>query len=54
MQSHISRKSDFKKRYHDGPDYSEAETSGINLTNFGTEVNPAKYQQNSQGISVGN
>ena len=49
MQSHISDKSDFKKRYHDGPDYSEAETSGIILTNFGTEVNPAEYQQNSQG-----
>ena len=49
MQSHISEKSDFKKRYHDGPDYSEAETSGINLTNFHTEVNPVQYQQNSQG-----
>ena len=49
MQSHISDKSDFKKRYHDGPDYSEAETSGINLTNFNTEVNPVEYQQNSQG-----
>ena len=49
MQSHISDKSDFKKRYHDGPDYSEAETSGINLTHFDTEVNPAEYQQNSQG-----
>ncbi len=49
MQSHISDKSDFKKKYHDGPDYSEAETSGIILTNFGTEVNPAECQQNSQG-----
>ncbi len=49
MQSHISEKSDFKKRYHDGPEYAEAETSAINLTNFGTEVNPAEYQQNSQG-----
>ncbi len=49
MQSHISDKSDFKKKYHDGPDYSEAETSGINLTNFGTAVNPVEYQQNSQG-----
>ena len=48
MQSHISDKSDFKKRYHDGPDYSEAETSGINLTNFGTAVNTVEYQQNSQ------
>jgi len=49
MQSHISEKSDFKKRYHDGPDYNEAETSAINLTNFGTEVNTAQYLQNSQG-----
>jgi len=49
MQSHISEKSDFKKRYHDGPEYNEAETSAINLTNFATEVNPVEYQQNSQG-----
>ena len=49
MQSHISDKSDFKKKYRDGPDYSEAETSGINLTNFGTAVNTVEYQQNSQG-----
>ncbi len=49
MHLHISEKSDFKKRYHDGPDYSEAETSAINLTNFGTEINTAEYQQNSQG-----
>jgi hypothetical protein len=48
MHTHISEKSDFKKRYHDGPDYNEHETSAINLTNFGTEVNPAEYQQNSQ------
>ncbi len=47
MHSHISEKSDLKKKYHDGPEYSEAETSGINLTNFATQVNPAKYQQNS-------
>jgi hypothetical protein len=47
MHSHISEKSDFKKKYHDGPEYSEAETSGINLTNFATQVNTAKYQQNS-------
>jgi hypothetical protein len=47
MHSHISEKSDFKKRYHDGPDYSEAETSAINLTNFATAVNTVKYQQNS-------
>ncbi len=49
MQSHISEKSDFKKRYHDGPEYNEAETCAINLTNFATEVNTAEYQQNSQG-----
>jgi len=49
MHTHISEKSDFKKKYHDGPEYNEHETSAINLTNFGTEVNPAEYQQNSQG-----
>jgi len=49
MHTHISEKSDFKKRYHDGPEYSEAETSAINLTNFATEVNTIEYQQNSQG-----
>ena len=48
MHTHISEKSDFKKRYHDGPEYNEHETSAINLTNFGTEVNTAEYQQNSQ------
>ena len=48
MHVHISEKSYFKKRYHDGPDYNEPETSAINLTNFGTEVNTAEYQQNSQ------
>ncbi len=47
MHTHISEKSDFKKRYHDGPDYNEHETSAINLTNFATEVNTVKYQQNS-------
>ncbi len=49
MHVHISEKSDFKKRYHDGPDYNEHETSAINLTHFATEVNTAEYQQNSQG-----
>ena len=49
MHTHISEKSDFKKKYHNGPEYSEHETSAINLTNFGTELNTAKYQQNSQG-----
>jgi len=49
MHSHISEHSDFKKKYHDGPDYNEYETSGINLTNFTTEVHTVEYQQNSQG-----
>ncbi len=50
MHVHISEKSDFKKKYHDGPEYSEAETSVINLTTFGTEVNTAEYQQNSKAL----
>ncbi len=49
MHTNISEKSDFKKRYHDGPDYNEHETSAINLTNFVTEINTVGYQQNSQG-----
>lgn len=49
MHSNISEHSDFKKKYHDGPDYNEYETSGINLTNFTTEINTVEYQQNSQG-----
>ena len=32
MNTRISEKSDFKKRYHDGPDYNEHETNAINLT----------------------
>ena len=48
MHSHISEKSDFKKRYDHGPDYDEYETSGINLTNFVTEIHTVGYQQNSQ------
>jgi len=48
MHSHISDKSDFKKRYLDGPDYNEHETSAINLTNFVTEINTVEYQQNSR------
>ena len=47
MHSYISDKSDFKKRYLDGPDYNEHETSAINLTNFATEINTVEYQQNS-------
>ncbi len=49
MHTHISEKSDFKKRYHDGPDYTKHETSAINLTNFTTEINTLEYQQNSKG-----
>ena len=49
MHAHISDKSDFKKKYLDGPDYNEHETSAINLTNFTTEVHTVEYQQNSQG-----
>jgi len=49
MHANISEKSDFKKKYHDGPDYNEDETSPINLTNFVTEINTVEYQQNSQG-----
>lgn len=48
MHTHISDKSDFKKRYLDGPDYDEHETSAINLTNFVTEINTVEYQQNSR------
>ena len=49
MHTHISDKSDFKGKYHDGPDYNEHETSAINLTKITTEVNTVEYQQNSQG-----
>ena len=49
MHTHISDKSDFKKKYLDGPDYNEHETSPINLTNFVTEINTVEYQQNSSG-----
>ena len=45
----VTEKSDFKKKYHDGPEYNEHETSAINLTNIATEVNTVEYQQNSQG-----
>ncbi|WP_297443723.1 hypothetical protein [Nitrosopumilus sp.] len=48
MHVHISEKSDFKKKYHDGPEYNEHETSAINLTNFATEIHTIGYQQNSQ------
>ncbi|MCH9658493.1 hypothetical protein K0U27_07350 [archaeon] len=49
MHANISEKSDFKQRYHDGPDYDEKETSAINLTNFVTEINTVEYLPNSKG-----
>ncbi len=49
MHTHISDKSDFKEKYHDGPDYNKYETSAINLTNFTTEINTLEYQQNPKG-----
>jgi hypothetical protein len=49
MHTHISDKSDFKKNYHDGPDYNAHETSAINLTTFATEIHTVEYQQNSKG-----
>ena len=48
IHAHISDQSDFKKKYRDGPEYSEHETCAINLTKFATEINTAGYQQNSQ------
>ena len=48
MHTNISDKSDFKEKYRDGPDFDKHETSAINLTNIATEINTAKYQQNSQ------
>ena len=49
LHAHIDKKSDFKKKYCDGPDYDHNETSGINLTNSVTEINQVEYQQNSLG-----
>ena len=49
LHANIENKSNFKKKYCDGPDYNGAETSGINLTNFVTEINTVEYQQNSSG-----
>jgi len=49
LHAHIDNKSDFKKKYSDGPEYDQAQTSSINLTNFVTEINPVEYQQNSSG-----
>ena len=49
LHAHIDKKSDFKKKYSDGPDYNRTQTSSINLTNFATEINTVEYQQNSSG-----
>ena len=49
LHAHIDDKSNFKKKYSDGPDYDQAQTSSINLTNFVTEINTVGYQQNSSG-----
>jgi hypothetical protein len=49
LHEHIDKKSDFKKKYSDGPDYNHTQTSSINLTNFATEINTVEYQQNSSG-----
>jgi len=49
LHAHIDNKSDFKKKYSDGPEYNRAQTSSINLTNFATEINTVEYQQNSSG-----
>jgi hypothetical protein len=49
MHTNISEKSDFKKKYHNGPDYNEYETSAINLTTFVTQIHPIGYQEKSQG-----
>ena len=49
LHAQIENKSDFKKKYADGPEYDRAQTSSINLTNFVTEINTVEYQQNSSG-----
>jgi len=49
MHTNISDKSDFKKKYRDGPDYNEHETSAINLTTFVTQIHTIGYQEKSQG-----
>jgi hypothetical protein len=49
LHAQIENKSDFKKKYADGPEYDRAQTSSINLTNFVTEINTVGYQQNSSG-----
>ena len=48
MHTNISEKSDFNKKYHDGPDYNEYETSAINLTTFVRQIHPIGYLEKSQ------
>jgi len=47
MNSNISEKSDFKKRFHDGPDYNEHETNAINLTTFEKEEEKPSVPESS-------
>ena len=49
LHTRIDTKSDFKNNFSNGPDYDHGETSGINLTNFVTDINTIEYQQNSSG-----
>jgi len=48
MHTNISDKSDFKNKYHDGPDYNEYETSAINLTTFVRQIHTIGYLEKSQ------
>ena len=48
LHTNISDRSDFKKNFHDGPEYTAEETSAINLTKSVIEINTTGYQQNSQ------
>jgi len=48
MHTNISDKSDFKKKYRDGPDYTEYETSAKNLTTFVTQIHSVEYLEKSQ------
>ena len=49
MHTSIYDKSDFKNKYHDGPDYNEHETSAINLTTFVRQIHTIGYLEKSQG-----
>ena len=49
LHTRIDTKSDFNKNFCNGPDYNQGETSGINLTNFVTDIHTIEYQQNSSG-----